>query len=92
VEAKTIADITMAICTGAYAVGVFSQVARVYKLKSAIEISWAFLVVTWMAITAMGLSKLLIQCYFAAFMDLVQLVGFTSLLVMKIVFERRKNE
>lgn len=83
------ADILMAIASVFFASSVIPQIKKVYQLKSAKGLSWAFLIATSIALILFITGKVLVRCYVAGMVDLLSLGGYLTLVFQKKYYQSR---
>jgi uncharacterized protein with PQ loop repeat len=81
-----IADILLAIAGAIFAISTIPQIVKVCKDESAVQISWLFLISTWVAVLLFVIGKFLVGCYIASFVDCFGLLGYTLLICLKIAY------
>ena len=81
---KAMADVMMSIAGVILVFGMVPQIVRVYTLKSASQLSWLYLLSTWVASMLFLLGKLSLGCMLSATTDGILVLGGAILVLQKI--------
>ncbi len=81
-----IQDYLMTIVGIMFSYSLIPQILRCIKLKSAKELSWNFLIITFIGMVIVSVCILTMKCYFTFVVDIITSIFYMILIILKIKY------